>query len=92
MHFQRPAERRHRTPEDDDDEEEEGESGSSSGNSLRVSMAGSEKGGSKPDDRNSALSYWFDVIDREGYEDGFVHVSRASSRGSSRGSPCGRRP
>ena len=100
VHFQRPAERRQRIPEDDDDDQEEGESGSLSGKSLRASMAGLEKGGSKPDDRNSARSYWFDVIDREWDEDGFVHVSRASSRsspcgsprGSPRGSPCGRRP
>ena len=89
VHFQTPAERRRRTPEDGSQEEE---SGSSSENSLRGSMVDLEKGDSDPDYRNSALSYCFDVIDREGDEDGFVHVSRGSSGRSLRRSPCGRHP
>ncbi|KAL9066872.1 MAG: hypothetical protein Q9161_007291 [Pseudevernia consocians] len=78
VHFQRPTQHRRTTAEDDDDEEEK--SGSSSENSLRGSMVDLEKGDNDPDNRNSALSYYFDVIDHEGREDSFVRSSSGGRR------------
>ena len=91
VHFSRPDDRRQITPEEDDDEEEEEESSSSSASSLGESIAVIRK----PDNRNHPMSYSFGLLEHEGAgsgdEDGFVHVSRRLRRGTSRGSPHGRR-
>ena len=77
VHFQRPVERRPRTPEDDDDE---GVSGSSTDDSLKGSLMIVEKDESRLGDRKCALSHSFDVIEDEGAgtgdEDGYVYVPR----------------
>ena len=77
VHFQRPVERRPRTPEDDDDE---GVSGSSSDDSLEGSLTIVEKDENRLGDRKCALSHSFDMIEDEGTgtgdEDGYVYVPR----------------
>ncbi|CAF9942578.1 hypothetical protein IMSHALPRED_003892 [Imshaugia aleurites] len=78
VHFQRPAERRQRTPEEDDDEE----SGSSSGDSLRGFVTRSKEGESRPVDKSLALSSYVHVIKHEGAgsgdEDDYVYVPYGS--------------
>ena len=77
VHFQRPVERRPRTPEDDDDE---GFSGSSTDDSFEGSLKIVEKDESRLGDRKCALSHSFDMIEDEGAgtgdEDGYVYVPR----------------
>lgn len=80
VHFQRPAERRQRSPEDDDEDWEI--PGSSSGNSLGGSLTIVEKSEGRPDDQSSALSHSSSAIEDEVAgsvdEDGYVHVLRGS--------------
>ena len=65
--------------------DEKRELGSSPGDSLRGSRARFEEGEGKPDDCSLALSYCFDVIEREGGgsgdEDGYVYVPCGGSPG-----------